>query len=79
MTLTAVFEKVSSAPGGGSGPYAEQLPGVVSEGALGRSPARTSVTRPTLLLEADRELTAKRSPGEKEDKEERAEITASVP
>jgi len=65
MTLTAVFEEVPAAEGGGFVAYAEELPGAISEGDTldeARENLRDAIE---LLLEANRELTGKRSPGKK--------------
>ena len=58
MTLTAVFEEVAPAEGGGFVAYTEELPGAISEGDNLRDAIE-------LLLEANRELAGKRSPGKK--------------
>lgn len=65
MTLTAVFEEVSESEGGGFLAYAEELPGAISEGDTleeARDNLRDAIG---ILLEANRELTGKRSPGKK--------------
>ena len=65
MTLTAVFEEVSESEGGGFLAYAEELPGAISEGNTleeARDNLRDAIE---ILLEANRELTGKRSPGKK--------------
>jgi len=65
MTLTAVFEEVPAGEGGGFVAYAEELPGAISEGDTldeARENLRDAIE---LLLEANRELTGKRSPGKK--------------
>ena len=65
MTLTAVFEEVSESEGGGYLAYAEELPGAISEGDTleeARDNLRDAIE---LLLDANRELTGKRSPGKK--------------
>jgi predicted RNase H-like HicB family nuclease len=65
MTLTAVFEEVSESEGGGFLAYAEELPGAISEGDTleeARDNLRDAIE---ILLEANRELTGKRSPGKK--------------
>jgi predicted RNase H-like HicB family nuclease len=65
MTLTAVFEEVSGSEGGGFLAYAEELPGAISEGDTleeARDNLRDAIE---ILLEANRELTGKRSPGKK--------------
>jgi predicted RNase H-like HicB family nuclease len=63
LTLTAVFEEVPQSEGGGFVAYAEELPGAISEGETleeARNNLRDAIE---LLLEANRELTGKRSPG----------------
>ena len=65
MTLTAVFEEVPASEGGGYVAYTEELPGAISEGDTleeARDNLRDAIE---LLLEANRELTGKRSPGKK--------------
>jgi len=65
MTLTAVFEEVSESEGGGCLAYVEELPGAISEGDTleeARDNLRGAIK---ILLEANRELTGKRSPGKK--------------
>ena len=69
MTLTAVFEEVSAAEGGGYVAYAEELPGAISEGDTldeARENLRDAIA---LLLEANRELAGKRTQGNKITKE----------
>lgn len=63
LTLTAVFEEVPQSEGGGFVAYAEELPGAISEGETleeARNNLRDAIE---LLLEANRELAGKRSPG----------------
>ena len=65
MTLTAVFEEVPPDEGGGFVAYTEELPGAISEGDTleeARDNLRDAIE---LLLEANRELAGKRSPGKK--------------
>jgi predicted RNase H-like HicB family nuclease len=65
LTLTAVFEEVSESEGGGYVAYAEELPGAISGGDTleeDRDNLRDAIG---LLLEANRELTGKRSPGKR--------------
>lgn len=65
MTLTAVFEEVSPTEGGGFVAYTEELPGAITEGgtlAEARENLRDAIA---VLLEANRELAGKRSPGRK--------------
>jgi predicted RNase H-like HicB family nuclease len=75
MTLTAVFEEVPAAEGGGYVAYAEELPGAISEGDTleeARENLRDAVEE---LLEANRQLTG-RSPGGRKLVRER--ITVSI-
>jgi predicted RNase H-like HicB family nuclease len=56
MTLTAVFEEVSAAEGGGYVAYVEELPGAISEGDTldeARENLRDAIA---ILVEANREL-----------------------
>ena len=65
MTLTAVYEEVPESDGGGYVAYTEELPGAISEGDTldeARDNLRDAIE---LLLEANRELTGKRSPGKR--------------
>jgi len=65
MTLTAVFEEVAPSEGGGYVAYVEELPGAITEGETleeARDNLRDAIE---LLLEANRELAGKRSPGKK--------------
>lgn len=65
MTLTAVFEEVSSSEGGGYVAYAEELPGAISEGDTLEEARENLRDAIELLLEANRELASKRSPGKR--------------
>jgi len=65
MTLTAVFEEVPPSDGGGYVAYAEELPGAISEGDTLEEARENLRDAIELLLEANRELTGKRSPGKK--------------
>jgi predicted RNase H-like HicB family nuclease len=68
-TFPAVYEEVALSEGGGYVAYAEELPGAISEGDTldeARENLRDAIG---LLLEANRELTGKRSPGTKITKE----------
>ena len=65
MTLTAVFEEVPAAEGGGYVAYVEELPGAISEGNSLEEARENLQDAVALLLEANRELTGKRSPGKK--------------
>ena len=67
MTLTAMFEEVSESEGGGFLAYAEELPGAISEGDTleeARDNLRDAIE---ILLEANRELTEKFTPGKEGD------------
>ena len=63
MTLTAVFEEVSESEGGGYLAYVEELPGAISEGDTLEEARDNLHDVIEILLEANRELTGKRSPG----------------
>jgi predicted RNase H-like HicB family nuclease len=65
MTLTAVFEEVPPGEGGGFVAYAEELPGAISEGDTLEETRDNLRDAIELLLEANRELAGKRSPGKK--------------
>ena len=65
MTLTAVFEEVSPTEGDGFVAYAEELPGAISEGDTLEEARENLRDAIELLLEANRELAGKRSPGKK--------------
>jgi predicted RNase H-like HicB family nuclease len=65
MTLTAVFEEVPAAEGGGYVAYVEELPGAITEGDTLEEARENLQDAVTLLLEANRDLTGKRSPGKK--------------
>ena len=65
MTLTAVFEEVPAAEGGGYVAYTEELPGAISEGDTLEAARENLRDAIELLLEANRELAGKRSPGAK--------------
>jgi predicted RNase H-like HicB family nuclease len=65
MTLTAVFEEVPEAEGGGYMAYAEELPGAISEGDTieeARANLRDAIE---VLLEANRALAGKPAQGKK--------------
>jgi predicted RNase H-like HicB family nuclease len=63
LTLTAVFEEVPQAEGGGYSAYAEELPGAISEGET-LDEARANLSDAIqVLLEANRELTKTFSAG----------------
>jgi predicted RNase H-like HicB family nuclease len=65
ITVTAVFEEVSSAEGGGYVAYTEELPGAISEGETLEEARENLRDAIELLLEANRELAGKRTPGKK--------------
>ena len=65
MTLTAVFEEVPASDGGGYVAYTEELPGAVSEGDTLEEARENLRDAVALLLEANRELSGKRSPSGK--------------
>ena len=65
MTLTAVFEEVPAADGGGYVAYTEELPGAISEGDTLEEARENLRDAIGLLVEANRELAGKRSPGQK--------------
>lgn len=75
MTLTAVYEEVSPSEGGGYVAYAEELPGAISEGDRLEEARENLRDAIELLLETNRDLAGKRSPGKKVTREK---ITASV-
>jgi predicted RNase H-like HicB family nuclease len=65
IILTAVYEEVPQSDGGGYVAYVEELPGAISEGDTldqARENLRDAIE---ILLEANRELTAKPRPGQK--------------
>jgi predicted RNase H-like HicB family nuclease len=64
-TFTAVYEEVPAAEGGGYVAYAEELPGAISEGNSIEEARENLRDAIELLLETNRELTGKRSPGAK--------------
>lgn len=65
ITVTAVFEEVSPTEGGGYVAYAEELPGAISEGDTLEQARENLRDAIELLLEANRELAGKRTPGKK--------------
>jgi predicted RNase H-like HicB family nuclease len=65
LILTAVYEEVPASEGGGYVAYAEELPGAISEGNTLEEARENLRDAIELLLEANRELTGKRSPGKK--------------
>lgn len=64
MILTAVFEEVSTSEGGYLA-YTEELPGAISEGDTLEEARENLRDAIELLLEANRELAGKRSPGKR--------------
>lgn len=74
-TFTPVYEEVPAAEGGGYVAYAEELPGAISEGNSIEEARENLRDAIELLLEANRELTGKRSP---ETKITRKKIQISV-
>lgn len=65
MVLTAVYEEVPEAEGGGYVAYTEELPGAITEGDTlveARANLRDAVET---LIEANRALAGKPSPGKK--------------
>lgn len=75
MVLTAVYEEAPESEGGGYAPYAEELPGAITEGDTldeARANLRDAIE---ILLEANRELTGKPTRGKKITREK---ITVSV-
>lgn len=65
LTLTAVFEEVPPSEGGGYVAYTEELPGAISEGDTLEEARENLRDAIELLLEANRDLAGKRSPGKK--------------
>lgn len=65
MMLTAVFEEVPASEGGGYVAYAEELPGAITEGDTLEEARENLRDAISVLLEANRELAGKRSPGKK--------------
>lgn len=75
MVLTAVFEEVPAAEGGGYVAYTEELPGAISEGDTleeARDNLRDAIA---MVLEANRELRGKPQPSPKITREK---ITVSL-
>lgn len=65
MVLTAIYEEVPEAEGGGYVAYAEELPGAISEGDTleeARENLRDAIEQ---LLEANRQITASSKLGKK--------------
>jgi predicted RNase H-like HicB family nuclease len=65
MVLTAVYEEVPEAEGGGYVAYAEELPGSISQGDTLEEARENLRDAIELLVEANRELTGKPRPGKK--------------
>ena len=64
-TFAAVYEEVPASEGGGYLAYAEELPGAISEGDTIEEARENLRDATELLLETNRELTGKHSPGKK--------------
>jgi predicted RNase H-like HicB family nuclease len=75
MVLTAVYEEVPPAEGGGYVAYVEELPGAISEGETLEEARESLRDAIELLLEANRGLAGQRIPGKKITREK---ITVSV-
>ena len=65
LTLTAIFEEVPAADGGGYTAYVEELPGAISEGDTLEEARENLRDAIELLLEANRELSGKSNSGKK--------------
>ena len=65
MTLTAVFEEVAPSEGGGYVAYTEELPEAITEGDTLEEARENLRDAIAVLLEANRDLAGKRSPGKK--------------
>ena len=65
LTLTAIFEEVPSAEGGGYTAYVEELPGAISEGDTLEEARENLRDAIELLLQTNRELTGKSNSGKK--------------
>ncbi len=63
MVVTAVFEEVPASEGGGFVAYAEELPGAITQGESLEEARENLRDAVALLIEANRELTAKARPG----------------
>jgi len=63
--FAAVYEEVPASEGGGYLAFAEELPDAISEGDTIEEARENLRDAIELLLEANRELTGKRSPGKK--------------
>jgi len=75
MILTAVFEEVPEAEGGGYVAYTEELPGAISEGDTLEEARENLRDALAILLEANRELNSKPP---KKVKAMREQITVSL-
>jgi predicted RNase H-like HicB family nuclease len=69
-TFAAVYEEVPASEGGGYLAFAEELPDAISEGDTIEEARENWRDAIELLLEANRELTGKRSPGGKNNRRE---------
>jgi predicted RNase H-like HicB family nuclease len=65
MVVTAMYEEVPAAEGGGYTAYLEELPGAITEGDTLEEARENLRDAIELLLEANRELTGKPRPGQK--------------
>ena len=63
LTLTAVFEEIPQAEGGGFVAYAEELPGAITQGETLEEARENLRDAIEILLEANRELTKQPRPG----------------
>jgi predicted RNase H-like HicB family nuclease len=75
LTLTAVYEEVPEAEGGGYVAYTEELPGAISEGDTLEEARENLRDAIAMVLEANRELKGKPQPNQKITREK---ITVSV-
>ena len=63
LTLTAVFEEISQAEGGGFVAYTEELPGAITQGETLEEARENLRDAIEILLEAHRELAKQPRPG----------------
>ena len=75
MVVTAVYEQVPEAEGGGYTAYTEELPGAISEGDTLEEARENLRDAVRILLEANRQLLGSPRPGQKVTREK---ITVSV-
>ena len=75
MVLTAIFEEVPKAEGGGYTACVEELPGAISEGDTLEQARENLRDAVEILLAVNRDLTGKRAAGQKVTREK---ITVSV-